>query len=339
MLIGKMNRIKILYQALYNRCTLKANCDGIGIGLIGIGGWGITNAENIMRSRRFNVNGVYDIHTESACKFADRFKTKFYRSIDELLDAREIHAVCISVPNHFHAGIIVAAADAQKHVFIEKPLASDPDICRALSRYCAEKHVILTVGHQMRREPVIREIKQIIAHGTLGLPLFAQGVYTLDRRLRDDWRCDASACPGGSMEQLGVHLIDVLIYLFGYPTEASGWAENIARHLKVPDWGNVSLSFNNGMHATISTSFSSPAHFRMEIFFDNGHLATDGKILWITRGTIKTKVIKPKGICGGVAQFIEFADCIEGGNEPQTGGAVAAIVMDVVSSIICRTGR
>lgn len=318
---------------MYNRFTLKANCGTIGIGLIGIGGWGVTNAENIMRSRRFNVIGVYDIRTESACRFANRFKTKCYHRIDELLYDPDIQAVCITVPNHFHADIVTAAADAQKHVFIEKPLASDPDICRALGRYLTEKHVILVVGHQMRREPVFRELKQFVESKTLGMPLFAQGVCTLDRRSRDDWRRDAEACPGGSMEQLGVHLIDVLIDLFGLPQDTRGWAENIHGCSNAPDWGYVSMSFAHSVHAAVSTSFSSPDHMRLEVFFEGGHLATEGHALWISRSVSKVEKVTPKGVPGGVAQFVEFADCIEHSREPEIGVAEAIAVMDVVQSI------
>jgi predicted dehydrogenase len=135
------------------------------------------------------------------------------------------------------------------------------------------------------------------------------------------------------MEQLGVHLIDVLISLFGLPQEMHGWSENIPCLSDAPDWGHVSLSFDHGIHAAISTSFSAPKHLRMEFFFDRGHLATDGQTLWITHGNLKSKTIKPKGIRGGVAQFVEFADCIEHDQEPETSAVAAAAVMDAVSSI------
>lgn len=191
----------------------------------------------------------------------------------------------------------------------------------------------MQVGHQVHLEPIFSEIKRILESGVLGVPLYAQSVYTLDRRFRNDWRQDADACPGGSMEQLGVHLIDVLLYLFGQPIDSHGWAENIPRVSDVPDWGFVSLAFNHGFHATISTSFSSPNHMHLEVFFDGGHLATDGKALRISRAGSKERKIIPKGLAGGVAQFIEFADCIEYGKEPEIGATQAAAVMDIVRSI------
>jgi predicted dehydrogenase len=327
-----------IIQALYNRLTLRAHCGSINIGLIGVGGWGASNAANIMRSRRFNICGVYDKQVESAKGFANRIKTRCHPKLDDILNDPTIQAVAITVPNQFHAELVKAAADAGKHIFIEKPLASEPEVCRELGQYCLEKEVILQVGHQMHREPIFCEIKRILESGILGTPLYAQAVYALDRRNRDDWRQNAEACPGGSMEQLGVHIIDVLINLFGAPQATQGWSENIPRTSILPDWGCVSLSFAHNIHASISTSFSSPSHMRLEIFCESGHLATDGKTLWSSRSGASLRKVKPRGLAGGVAQFVEFADCIERGAKPETGACQAAIIMEVVSSVYGKKG-
>ncbi|GAF83379.1 unnamed protein product, partial [marine sediment metagenome] len=284
-----------IIQAIYNRFALRANGGPIGIGLIGIGGWGVSNAVSIMRSRRFNIAGVYDIQKEVAHRFANRFTTKCYGQIDDLLAEPAIQAVCITVPNHFHVDLVKTAADAGKHIFIEKPLASHPNDCRALGQYCEDKKVILQVGHQMRRDPVFREIKHILETGDLGRPLFAQGVYTLNRRTRDDWRWNPESCPGGSMEQLGVHLLDVLAYLLGSPLSSQGWARNIPTYSDEPDWGYISMSFVHGVNATVSTSFSSPSHLCFEVFFERGRLATDGKTLSVASKEGGLKTYRPRG--------------------------------------------
>jgi predicted dehydrogenase/nucleoside-diphosphate-sugar epimerase len=324
-----------LARVAYNRLTLKADRGPTGIGLTGVGGWGSTNAANIMRSRRFNIVGIFDQRTQAAERFAGRFGTKCYDRIEELLEDSEIQAVAATIPNQFHADVVKAAADAGKHIFMEKPLAVYPETCRELGQYCRERGVILQVGHQLRREPVFREIKRIVEDGSLGRPLNAQAVYTLDRRARDDWRRDAKSCPGGSMEQLGAHIIDVLIYLFGNPVDTEGWAENIPTVSDSLDWGCVMMTFNNDIHAAVSTSFSSPQYLRLEIHFDGGTLATDGNILLIERIGSKPEKTRPRGRSGSVDQFIEFAGCIESGGEPETGAEQAAAVMDVVGSISC----
>lgn len=322
-------------RALSDRLTLRAHSGPIGIGLIGIGGWGASNAVNIMRSRRFSVLGVQDVRAELAQQFAQRFRTNCYRQAEELLSQPNVQAVCITVPNPFHADLVKAASDAGKHVFIEKPLASSAAVCRELGQYCEERRVLLQVGHQMRREPAFRAAKGILDTGVLGRPLFAQAVCTLDRRNREDWRSDPDSCPGGSMEQLGVHLIDVLIYLFGLPRQARGWTTLIPSQSGTPDWRCVSATFDQDVQAIISTSFSSPAHTRLELFFEKGQLTTNGHTLWL-RDPQGTRTLTPKGIPGGVVQFIEFADCIEQGGRPATGATEAAAVMEVVNSLFDR---
>ena len=153
-----MHNLKQIRHRLYNRFALKANRGSIGIGLIGIGGWGATNAISIMKSTRFSINGVYDIHEELARKFASRYNTKWYCNLTELLADPGIEAVCITVPNPFHKDLVLAAADAGKHIFIEKPLASHSEECRGIGQYCTNKQVVLQVGHQMRWEPVFQQI-------------------------------------------------------------------------------------------------------------------------------------------------------------------------------------
>src|SRR5680860_311951 len=185
-----MRSTRHIAHALYDRLALKANHGPIGIGLIGIGGWGMSNATNIMRSRRFNIVGVHDIQQAAAQKFSERFRTAFYKDIGTLLCASSLDAVCITVPNPYHPELVMAASDSGKHIFIEKPLASLPEDCLILGQHCHEKGLVLQVGHQMQREPVFRTIASILDRGDLGSPLFAQGVYALNRRGRSDWRSD-----------------------------------------------------------------------------------------------------------------------------------------------------
>ena len=313
---------------------LKANRGPIGLGLIGVGGWGGANAANIMRSGRFNVLGVNDIQEEAARRFANRFKTKRYEDLEALLAESAIQAVCITVPNPHHSELVKLAADAGKHIFIEKPLASHPDSCGELGRYCEDRGVLLQVGHQTRREPAFREIKALLESGELGCPLYAQGIYTMDRRSRKDWRTDAKACPGGSMEQLGVHLIDVLIYLLGAPLESEGWARNIPTSSDEADWGAVILRFPGNVRAEVCTSFSSPKHMRLEMFLEKGCLVTEGKTIEVKYVDGGSKMLRPRGISGAVSQFQEFADCIKQEKKPETGAKESAIVMAAVHSML-----
>lgn len=324
-----MKRVYTLAHGLLDRYRLKAERGPIRIALAGIGGWGASNAANLMRSRRFTIVGVCDIDAACADRFAARHGTKRYADYDELLRDASVSAVCLTVPNHVHGSMVKAAADAGKHVFVEKPLASTAEECGVIGEYCRERGVLLQVGHQMRREPVFLEIKRRVERGELGSPLFAHGVCALERRQRDDWRAHGATCPGGSMEQLGVHMLDALYFLFGPPRPTQGWSFQCPAPSTALDWKSVAMEFDCGMRAMISTSFSAPSHFDLELFFDKGRMRTDGSRLWIQGRRAPT----PRGLPGGVLQFAAFADCIEHGRVPETGAAEARVVMNVIQSV------
>jgi predicted dehydrogenase len=301
------------------------------MGLVGVGGWGMTNATSIMRSHRFDILGITDIEKERSMRFAKRFNTGFYDSYEEMLNDQKISAVALTVPNMFHPEMVRQAADAGKHIFIEKPLASSAENCRILGQYCDEKKIILSVGYQTRREPGIRMIEEIIRTQTFGKPLFARGLRTI-RRIHTDWRFNPTFCQGGAMEQLGSHLIDVMIYLFGPVRKSSGWGRNIPHRHDGPDWGHVELQFDSGMLATVDSSFSCPNKFQFDVFFEHACLHYDGrKLIQTFDNKIKTfSFSSPKG---NIEQFHEFTDCIEGAKCPETDWETSARIMEVISSM------
>lgn len=322
-----------LIRAVHDRLTLSASGGSIGIALVGVGGWGASNAASIMRSRRFTVRGVYDVQPAQSANFCKRFGTTRYDSLERLLQAPEVQAVCLTTPNPYHVELVKACADAGKHIFVEKPLASMPEACAELGAYCQARGVLLQVGHQMRQEPAIREMKRVLEGGQLGSPLYAQGVCALERRQREDWRNDSRACPGGSMEQLGIHLVDALVYLLGPPCFFSGWRRDTGDSGSKLDWTGVSITFRDRVRAAVSASFSAPQRTALEVFLERGRIFTDGKRLWIANESGTIRRIKTPGEPGSIRQFRAFADCIETGLAPEAGAAEAQAVMTVIQSV------
>ena len=303
-------KVKNVYSAFYNRYILKPNAGDIRVGLIGIGGWGAHNAISIMKSGRFNVVGVYDVNKTELERFSNKYRVRCHENLKSILCDKSIKAVCITVPNHLHEKFVMAAAEAGKAIFIEKPLASSPEECDALYSYCLNKQVVLHVGFQMRHDPVFKAIKHVLLSEQLGVPIFAQGISTMPRQNRKDWRSNPETCPGGSMEQLGIHLIDLLVYFFGPAVEHDGWATNIPKKDDGPDWGAVALKFSGNLDAMVFSSFSTSFQFELRVFCTDGVLFTDGKKIKITKKN-EVKIKKPKGVAGGVEQFNAFADAIE----------------------------
>lgn len=331
----KMRKYRNIFQTAYNRLFLKPNTGTIGIGMIGVGGWGATNAINIMRSGRFNILGVYDINLEISETFSERYKVKIYYKLSELLEDPLVQAVCITIPNPYHAEFVKAAADAGKHVFIEKPLAASSLACKELQDDSNSKKVILQVGYQMRQDPAFRMMKTFVEEGTLGAPIFAQGIRTLQRPNKG-WRSDPLSCPGGSMEQLGIHFIDAMICLFGQPISWGGWGRNIPYIHESADWGHVDIHFAKDVSGVVDCSFSSPSRMEFNLYFEHGQLRYDGKKLEIKKNNDNWQRLALAGLSGGVTQFVMFADCIDGKKIPRTDVNDNVLVAEILSSVQCK---
>lgn len=324
-----MSIFRKIWGRVYSRVTLRAQKGDIGIGLVGVGGWGMHNAVAVMRSGRYSIRAVTSVPNSQAQAFARRYKVDWHASLEELLARTDIEAVALTIPNPLHPYMVRASADAGKHIFVEKPLASDAEECQVLGEYCRQRNVILTVGHQVRRQPAFRQIKKILSSGQLGTPVYAKGIRAICRKVKD-WRQDAQACPKGSMEQLGIHMVDAMIYLFGSPESCEGRCYNIPFQKSGAEWGQVTLHFPHNVTGTVVSSFSAPNRFAFSIHCQNGTLEYNGQLL---------RLESPEGICnlpisgvdGSVAQFLEFADCIKNNTQPETDAMAAQIAVAAIS--------
>jgi predicted dehydrogenase len=324
--------MKKIGNKIYNRLFLSAHAGDINVAIAGVGGWGGSNAIELMRTKEFKIRAVFDIDLSKAKKFAEIYKVKVYKSYLEILNDKQIDAVVISVPNQFHFEMCTQALEAHKHVFIEKPLAENKEQCIALDNLSKKNKLTLMVGYQVRREFVFRKIKEVVNKNLLGKPVFAQGVRTIKRDLKNDWRGDPFLCPYGSIEQLGVHLIDVMIYLFGQPMSWISWGKNINLLGYGPDLGHVEMSFKNGVIGMIETSFSSPSVMYFSIFFDEGQIVYNGNKLKIINKSCKIQNISIKGKTGSYKQFKEFADCILNSKVPETNAKSSSLISEILAS-------
>jgi len=259
--------------------------------------------------------GVSAAH--AARKFGCRQSTTDYRSI--LADER-INTVFITTQHHQHPRMVVEALAAGKHVFVEKPLAIDPDglelVKDAWSRAC---HQQLMVGFNRRYSQHVQKIRELI-RGRSG-PLCMNMMVNAGAVPADHWTQDRRV-GGGRMIGEGCHWLDLLAYLAGAPITA-------ARSLLVGD--NAGLSIRTD-HCGASLAFAdgSVANFQ---YFANGHRAfpkerltvfVDGKILeldnfrvlqgygWSRFGRLKTF----RQDKGHEAEIAALVDRIARGGEP-----------------------
>ena len=189
------------------------------VGVIGLGhrGWFVEFAHNPKQG--VHVAAAADIDPKPLGRFQeiygrDTFVTTDYR---RLLERDDIGAVFIATPDHCHEEHAVAALEAGKAVYLEKPMAITIKGCDRILATARRTKSKLYVGHNMRHFPVIRKMKDLIDAGAIG-EVKAAGAATSSptaaTRTSRDWHAERSKGTG-LLLQKGTHDIDVLHWLCG----------------------------------------------------------------------------------------------------------------------------
>ena len=135
--------------------------------VVGCGYWGKNLIRNFAALGR--LGAICDTNAESLAAFSARFPgVKCYQSLAQVLEDREIDAVALATPAEHHHRMGVAALQAGKDVFVEKPLALTAEDGVAMVRAAEDAGRILMVGHLLRYHPAIEKIQQLVKDGVLG---------------------------------------------------------------------------------------------------------------------------------------------------------------------------
>jgi 1,5-anhydro-D-fructose reductase (1,5-anhydro-D-mannitol-forming) len=152
---------------------------------------------------------------------ADAVARKFeipsaYDSVEELLWAKTVDAVYIGSKNNEHAGHVIAAARAGKHVLAEKPVALTLDEAIAMYNACAAADVVFGTNHYHRLKPSHSTMRRLIEEGALGNVLSAQLTFAIQLAPEQrTWRLNSQAVGGGVILDLTVHDADIVRAMFG----------------------------------------------------------------------------------------------------------------------------
>ena len=162
--------------------------------IIGLGTWG----QNLVRSVkghgeviRFTAGATRT--PDRARAFAEEHRIPMLASYEAVLAEPDVEAVVLATPHSMHSAQIIAAAEAGKHVFCEKPLGLTAQASQAAVRACAEHGVTLGVGYNWRFQPALQEIRRMLDDGRLGKLLHIEGNFngpSAYRFPRGHWRHD-----------------------------------------------------------------------------------------------------------------------------------------------------
>ena len=116
----------------------------------------------------FELVGAADVNSRVLEIFAQRYKAKTYISVEKLCADPNVEAVWVSTPNRFHAQHTIVAANAGKHVVVEKPMAITLEEAAKMIEASVKNKIKLLCGHTQSFGPHIRTMRKIIRSGELG---------------------------------------------------------------------------------------------------------------------------------------------------------------------------
>ena len=262
-------------------------------GVIGAGG--IADRRTIpgmMLAEHAELTAVMEINQELSNSLQKKYGAKrAYTSERDLLADPEVDAVYIASPVVMHAKQAKMAADAGKHILLEKPIAMTSAEGQEVLDYCAEKGVKVAAGLMMRFGAHVQNMKKSIAENKIGQVVSGYSQFTL--WLPDqagNWRQSKEKAGGGSMMDMGVHTIDLIEFITGMRiTQVAALNETITFHYDVEDSSTVLMRLENGAQCVVQTNFNIPdeaARWRLEFFGTKGRLMGDTMIGQVDGGTL-----------------------------------------------------
>jgi len=230
-------------------------------------------------SSRARITSVCDAdrsRTEQASKLGARVQ-----SFPEILADPEVEVIEIATPNKYHALQVLAALDAGKFVWCEKPLAPTVEECRTILQAAKEHPRRVKVGSNVRFFPNILKLKELIISSSIGTPLLFRGyIGNAGRHLKENsWYTRQELVGGGTLLDNGVHLVDLIRWLLGEIDSCHAIVSNSMWHLNgLEDLAMCMFHLSGGARASIQSSWHEwSGYLYVEIYGSEGFIRSDNR--------------------------------------------------------------
>lgn len=295
---------------LQNKMLVRVNSlKKMNVGIIGCG-WIAEEVHipNFLCSSSIGKVALADINKERLSLMGKKFGIReLYSDYSELLKDPAIDAVSICVPSFLHAEIGVNAAEARKHILCEKPISTSLSEADLLIHSARKNNVKLMVGHNIRFLPNHELVKKWLAQEKIGYAYFAraqaalQGPYGASG-LTSPFYFDPDRGGGVSLD-VGVHLADLLLWLFGDVCEVHGSTGTYRTDInRADDVSSISLKFESGVIGELFVSWVGIANYHLMTNFNDlqvigeyGFIKSDFVGPYVTLFSEKSSVCKLRG--------------------------------------------
>ena len=319
----------------------------LGVAVIGAGNWGKNLVRNFASLADVQLKYICDLDTKVRQQMSALYpQAEATEDIGRALADEAVDAVVVAVDAPKHYEIAKAALAAGKHIYVEKPLALAAVEAQELVNLAAAKDLKLMVGHLLEYHPAVEYMKDTIANGSVGEPLYlyCQRVNLgIVRKVENAWW------------SLAPHDISVACYLFdAEPVVVSASGHGYLQD-GVEDVVFANLKFADGRMAHIHVSWLDPHKIRkvtlvgsqkMVVFddmeasekirvYDKGAQVQKGVSSYVEAITLRTGDIVIPKIASGEPLKTEcqhFVDCVVKGTAPRSDGADGLRVVKVLAA-------
>lgn len=290
MIIWGMNKNLSSSKALIMANSAEENQDGgegnmskINFAIIGCGD--VTEKKSGPAFQKVEGSGLEAVmrrDKEKLIDYARRHEIRKY-STDylDLLRNDAVDAVYVATPPNMHHFYTLEAAKYGKAVYVEKPMALTVADCEEMIRVCRDNHVPLFVAYYRREQEKFRKTKALVDSLEIGEIrafnyLYSSGepVLNPDRA----WLLSKEVSGGGLLYDIGSHMVDTLIYLFGDVQMATGISNNQSKTFQVDDATTGMIRFRSGVQGSLQLSF-------------NGNENQDQLTIIGSKGTLKLSIM------------------------------------------------
>lgn len=330
--------------------------------IVGCGVIAPTHARCIDELPDARLTAVCDIVPEKARRLAEVCRVDAYTDYQEMFARSDIDVVCVLTPSGLHAQVGIAAAQAGKHVIVEKPIDVTLEKADALINACQKAGVKLCSISQHRFDPAVMALKQAVLEGKLGQLNFG-GSHTKWWRAQayydsGDWRGTQALDGGGALINQSIHYVDLLQYIMGPVEEVHAYTGTLAHErIEVEDVAVAAVKFRSGAVGLLEGSTLAYPGFcaRLDIYGSEGSVIIENDQIkeWHLRsGDLCPVEAEQTGFIGGTSsvdiwhhshrwQIQDMIDAIRSGREPLCSGIEGRKPLEIVLAVYesGRTGK
>ncbi|WP_417451401.1 oxidoreductase [Kordiimonas sp.] len=215
------------------------------------------------------ANGAFDLVAISSSRSAEINKNlpdvTVYADAEEMIARSDAELILITAPNETHYNFARYALERDKHVLVEKPFVTTSADGLALIELARERGLVLSVYHNRRWDGDFLTVKKLIQNGTLGKVRYFESHFDRFRpAVKDTWR-ESDDLGSGILFDLGPHLIDQAVMLFGVPEAVTAQVIAARSGAVTDDMFRLTFHYKDILAVLVSSPFCSGPNLRFKV--------------------------------------------------------------------------